>query len=123
MKILPSSLTSLLLLLTACLTGCCWNPYPPYSPQGGRPCWYMAGQSIINNSGCDLDVVQDGILICKKLRTGQVLPLRPGLFQPSTSISVAGYDSFDNYLGCAEHIFVYSVPEIWRVGKLTPISQ
>lgn len=118
-KILP-------LLSLVLLSGCCWRW--PYGPQGvsfgphvsPSPCYgmAMAGQSIVNNTGVLLDIFQDGVLIGRNMGTGQVLPIRPALFQSMTVVVVTGHDGAGAYLGSDKHIFNYNVPEAWSVDRL-----
>ena len=113
--------TILPLLSLIVLTGCCWRY--PYAPQGvayPSPCYgmAMAGQSLINNTGVLLDIFQDGVLIGRNMGTGQVLPIRPALFQSMTVVVVTGHDATGEYLGSDKHIFAYNVPEAWSVDKL-----
>lgn len=118
--------TTLLLLSLALTSGCCWRW--PCGPQGvsfgphvtPSPCYgmVMAGQAIVNNSGVLLDIFQDGVLIGRNMGTGQVLPIRPALFQSMTVVVVTGHDGAGAYLGSDKHIFNYNVPEAWSVNRL-----
>lgn len=105
-----------LLSLCTLLTGCC-GPYP-YPPQGNCYPMALAGQSIVNNSGFLLDVFQDGVLIGRNLGVGQVLPVRPTIFQKTTVIVVTGHSVTGDYVGSAKYIFAYNVPEAWSVDRL-----
>ena len=102
------------LLLLLLLPGCCWQPYPP---QGN--CYpYPTGQSIVNNSGYVLDVFQDGVPIAQNIAVGQVLPVRVGYFQRTTSIVVTGHTETGTYVGSDTYLFQFGAPEAWNVLRL-----
>lgn len=101
----------LLVILTGC---CCWQPYPPqgnYHP-------YPTGQSVVNNSGYVLDVFQDGVPIARNVTVGQVLPVRVGCFQRTTSVVVTGHTEAGDYVGSDTYIFQFGAPEAWSVMRL-----
>jgi len=99
-------------LALSLLTGCyCY--YPP-----GCACPSVSGLAVVNNSGFVLDVFQDGVLIGKNMGVGQVLPIRPVLFQKNTVLVVTGHAATGEYVGSDTHIFDYNAPEAWSVNRL-----
>lgn len=110
MKITSTLPLLLVLLFTGCTT--------VITPQGQQYRVIETGYSVVNNTGCLLDVVQDGVTICTGLDTGKVLPLRNPLWRMKTVVTVIGHDKTGNYVGTATWTFIGETPEAWTVTRL-----
>lgn len=102
------------------LTGCTTTRYEPTStPSGTRDRKnVMPGYSVVNNTPYLLDVVQDGNVVSRGIRPGQVLPLRPLWLRRNSTVTVLGYDEATGYAGTDSHIFSSAVSEVWTVNSL-----
>lgn len=91
-----------------------------YQPASGAPVFQPpAGYAVVNNTLASLSIFQDGRLIAKDLKPGEVLPIRALLFQRYSTIVVTGYrDSF--YVGSSTFTFDSRIPETWSVQVLDP---
>lgn len=106
---------NLLCLSLLVLTGCVTN-YPPQGCGGKPPC-INTGYAVVNNTHFPLTVYQDGRTVCESLEPGQVLPIKPMLFNNRTVCIVTGHDG-STYVGTASWTFIYNAPEVWTVQRL-----
>lgn len=110
----PILLLSVLLLG---FTGCTYN-YGVAGQCCGPGHLPHTGYSVVNNSGVSLDIYQDGIRVAQNIGPGDVLPIRPIVFQQKSSVIAVGHDANGAYTGTDHWTFLSGLPEVWSVGKL-----
>lgn len=110
---MKNKLTIVYIAIAALITGCCSCP----KPQGQTYYLSDSAWSVVNNTGCPLDVFRNGKPI-GKLEVGQVLPIPIGLFQPEISVTVVGHTPGGQYVGTASHRFYTPDTDVWTVSQL-----
>ena len=90
------------------------------SPQDQQARYWNSGYSVVNNTAFLLDIVQDGQVIARRLKPGQVLPLRSLWFQRISNVSAIGFESDGTYVGTDAFIFTNVYPQTWTVTGLVP---
>lgn len=109
------------------LTGCCSTHVHPPAGDGYSNCkpdcdhqhrrWlFGGGYTAVNNTGFVLDVFQDGVLIQRGVKTGQVVSVRPALFANAT-ITVIGRTDDGEYVGTDSWTFA-GPTEVWTITRL-----
>lgn len=99
------------LLMVVLLTGC-YSYWPVGTPAN------PTSQTVLNNTAYALDVYQDGVLIGKNVMTGQLVPVRPTIWQRYTCVTVTGYNAAGVYVGANTFTFNANAVETWSVNKL-----
>lgn len=102
------------LFIVALLTGCCCGPYYPIETGCARG---ATGYMIVNNTKAILTIVQDGQVVAKDIRPGDVMPIRP-VWMRTTCVAVTGHLSDGTYAGADSYTFSSAVRETWTVTRL-----
>jgi len=97
------------LLLTGCTT--------VVTPAGEKTSYINSPWGIVNNTGYDLDVVQDGAKI-GRLTTGQALMLPPLGWRESSLVSVSAF-SGGKYMGASSYTFSRYTVYNWQIDHVT----
>lgn len=100
-----------LVLLALLLTGC-FSYYPIGTPAN------PTSQAVLNNTPFLLDIYQDGVCIGKNVPTGQLVPVRPTIWQRYSCVTVTGYTTTGVYMGANTYTFEVHAVETWAVNKL-----
>lgn len=109
-----SNLALLALALCSCTT--VYEAQGPCQPSRSS----LADHTVLNNTRLKLDVIQDGKTVYSGLSPGQSIGVRPRLWNGASSVSVTAYTAEGDYVGAANWVFLWNVPETWIVSGLQP---
>jgi len=102
------ALLSGLSLLSACTT--------VVTPTGEKTTFINSNWGVVNNTGFDLDVIQDGAKIAR-LSPGQSIPLPPVCWKEASLVSVSAY-SDGRYMGANTYTFSKWTIYNWQVDHV-----
>lgn len=84
------------------------------TPTGEKVTFIESKWSIINNTGYDLDVIQDGVKIAR-LSPGQTTMIPPAYWRSASMVSVSAYSN-GRYMGANHYTFSHYVAFNWQVN-------
>ena len=86
------------------------------TPTGEKTTYINSNWGVINNTGYDLDVIQDGAKIVR-LGPGQTITLPPAFWREASLVSVAAY-SHGHYIGANNYTFSRYTVYNWQVDHV-----
>lgn len=86
------------------------------TPAGDKSTYLNSNWGIVNNTGYDLDVFQDGAKIAS-LTPGQVLTLPPATWREASLVSVSAY-AFGQYVGANSYTFSRYTVYNWQIDHV-----
>lgn len=108
-KTICAFISALSLAFTGCTT--------VVTPAGDKTTYANSPWGIVNNTGYDLDVVQDGAKI-GRLATGQSIMLPSLVWRESSLVSVSAY-SDGKYMGASSYTFSRYTVYNWQIDCVT----
>ena len=88
------------------------------TPAGDKSTFINSKFGVVNNTGYDLDVFQDGVKVVR-LSPGQTVNLPPAFFREASMVSVSGYLN-GLYMGANSYTYSRLAPSYnWQVDYVT----